>query len=53
MSNNTPALSDLSDAELAAEVRRRTIEILDSLGGLQLVRAYESVRDIALGCPAT
>ena len=47
MSNNTPALSDLSDAELAAEVRRRTIEILDSLGGLQLIRAYETIAQIA------
>lgn len=40
-------LQNLSDEELVAEVRQRTIGIVQHLGSLQLIRAHEALREIA------
>lgn len=45
---NPTALSQLTDDELVAEVRRRTVAIVNQLGGLQLIRVYDAIKEIAL-----
>lgn len=45
--NTRPALAELTDDELVAEVRRRTIGIIHHLSSLQLIRVYDAIKEIA------
>lgn len=42
-----PTLQKFTDDELVAEVRRRTIGLIHYLYGLQLIRVYEAIKEIA------
>ena len=45
--NTRSTLAELTDAELVAEARRRAVAIINLLGGLQLIRAYDALKEIA------